>query len=129
VQRILELAAERETLSVVDDQFGSPTYAPDLAELTVALMKNGARGILNAANSGQASWFELASAAVEMAHLPCQVTPIPTSGYPTRAKRPPYSVLDLTETARLAGYTPVEWQDALGVYVADLMAAAGGAGA
>ncbi len=118
VRRMLDLGAERAELSVVADQFGSPTYTPDLAELTVALLKNGATGTLNAANSGQASWHELASAALELAGLPCKVKPIPTSCYPTKAKRPPYSVLDLADTAKAAGYTPRHWREALAEYVA-----------
>jgi len=122
VRRMLELAAERPELSVVADQHGSPTYTPDLAALTVALLKNGARGLLHAANSGPATWHELASAAIEMAKLPCRVNAIPTSGYPTRAVRPPYSVLDLTETARLAGFTPRPWREALAEYVAEHLA-------
>ncbi|GAB6125159.1 dTDP-4-dehydrorhamnose reductase [Humidesulfovibrio idahonensis] len=120
VERILQLAAERPELGVVNDQFGSPTCTTDLAALTVALLKNGATGLLHAANSGPASWFELASEAVKLAGLPCVVKPIPTSGYPTRAKRPPYSVLDLAETARLAGYTPRHWREALAEYVSGL---------
>jgi len=120
VERILQLAAERQELSVVNDQFGSPTCTTDLAAITVALLKNGATGVLNAANSGPASWFELAAEAVKLAGLPCLVKPIPSSGYPTRAKRPPYSVLDLTETARLAGFTPRPWREALAEYVSGL---------
>lgn len=118
VRRMLDLGAERPELSVVADQFGSPTYTPDLAALTVALLKNGATGTLNAANSGQASWHELASAAIELAGLPCKVNPIPTSGYPTKAKRPQFSVLDLADTAKAAGYMPRHWREALAEYVA-----------
>lgn len=120
VARILQLAAERSELNVVADQFGSPTCTTDLAELTVALLRNGATGLLHAANFGQASWHELASEAIRLAGLSCQVKAIPTSGYPTRAKRPPYSVLDLAETVRLAGYTPRPWREALAEYVAAL---------
>lgn len=123
VRRMLDLGAERAELSVVADQFGSPTYTPDLAALTVALMKNGATGTLHAANSGQASWHELASAAIELAGLPCAVKPIPTSGYPTKAKRPPCSVLDLAGTAKAAGYMPRHWREALAEYVALELAA------
>jgi dTDP-4-dehydrorhamnose reductase len=120
VERILQLAAERQELSVVNDQFGSPTCTTDLAAITVALLKNGATSVLHAANSGPASWFELAAEAVKLAGIPCLVKPIPSSGYPTRAKRPPYSVLDLTETARLAGFTPRPWREALAEYVSGL---------
>jgi dTDP-4-dehydrorhamnose reductase len=118
VQRILELAAERKELKVVADQFGSPTCTLDLARLTVELLQNGATGLLHAANSGQASWHELAAEAVHLAGLDCRVLPIPTSGYPTRAPRPANSVLDIAETVRLAGYTPRHWREALAEYVA-----------
>lgn len=121
VQRMLELAAERPELNVVADQHGSPTYTPDLAALTVALLGNGATGLLHAANSGPATWHELASAAIEMAKLPCRLNAIPTSDYPTRATRPPYSVLDLTETARVAGFAPRPWREALAEYVAEYL--------
>ena len=117
VQRILELAAERKELKVVADQFGSPTCTTDLARLTVALLQNGATGLLHAVNSGQASWHELAAEAVRLAGLDCRVLAIPTSGYPTRAPRPANSVLDMTDTVRLAGYTPRHWREALAEYV------------
>ncbi|OGR34847.1 MAG: dTDP-4-dehydrorhamnose reductase [Desulfovibrionales bacterium GWA2_65_9] len=117
VQRILELSAERQELKVVADQFGSPTGTADLAKLTVALLKNNATGLLHAANSGQASWHELAAEAVRLAGLSCRVLAIPTSGYPTKAPRPANSVLDITDTVRLAGYTPRHWREALAEYV------------
>jgi len=117
VRRILELAAERKELKVVADQFGSPTLTTDLARLTVALLKSGASGLLHAVNAGQASWHELASEAVRLAGLDCRVLPIPTSGYPTRAVRPASSVLDMAETARLAGYMPRPWREALVEYM------------
>jgi dTDP-4-dehydrorhamnose reductase len=117
VRRILELAAERKELKVVADQFGSPTLTTDLARLTVALLENGATGLCHAVNSGQASWHELAAEAVRLTGLDCRVLPIPTSGYPTRAARPANSVLDITDTVRLAGYTPRHWSEALLKYV------------
>lgn len=117
VKRMLELGAARPELSVVDDQHGSPTYTPDLAALAVALLQTGATGLLHAANSGPATWHELAAAALELAQLPCVVKAIPTSGYPTKAKRPLYSVLDLAETARLAGFAPRHWREALAEYL------------
>lgn len=129
VKRMLELGSQRGELSVVDDQFGSPSYTPDLAALSVALLRAGAAGVLHAANSGRASWHELASAAVALAERPCVVKAIPTGGYPTKAKRPPCSVLDLSDTVRLAGYSPRPWQEALAEYVplalAELAAQAG----
>jgi len=120
VARMIELAGARPALNVVNDQHGSPTCTTDLAELTVALLRNGATGLLHAANAGQATWFELAAEAVRLAGLPCRMNAIPTSGYPTRAKRPPYSVLDLEGTAKVAGYAPRPWREALAEYMAQL---------
>lgn len=122
VKRMLELGSQRAEVSVVADQLGSPSYAPDLAELSVALLRAEATGLLHAANSGQASWRELASAAMELAGLPCAVMAIPTSGYPTKARRPPCSTLDMTQTVRLAGYAPRHWREALAAYVPLAMA-------
>ncbi|OIO03376.1 MAG: dTDP-4-dehydrorhamnose reductase [Desulfovibrionaceae bacterium CG1_02_65_16] len=120
VARMIELASQRPELNVVNDQHGSPTCTTDLAGLTVALLKNGATGLLHAANSGQATWFELATEAIRLAGPSCRVNPIPTSGYPTKAKRPPCSVLDISETAKRAGYMPRDWREALAEYVAQL---------
>jgi dTDP-4-dehydrorhamnose reductase len=113
VTRILELAASRPELSVVHDQVGSPTYTPDLAANTLALVDKGAAGIFHLANAGQASWCELAAEAVRVADLPCRIKPIPSSEYPQKACRPAYSVLDLTKFTACTGITPRPWVQAL----------------
>lgn len=79
---------------VVADQFGCPTYAPDLAAATMRAMEHGVTGTLHITNSGATTWFEFARAACSAAGLgPDVVTPIETSEYPTAARRPHYSVL------------------------------------
>ncbi len=113
VTRILELAASRPELSVVHDQVGSPTYTPDLAANTLALVDKGAAGIFHLANAGQASWCELAAEAVRVADLPCRIKPIPSSEYPQKACRPAYSVLDLAKFTACTGITPRPWVQAL----------------
>lgn len=113
VTRILELAASRPELSVVHDQVGSPTYTPDLAANTLALVDKGAAGIFHLANAGQASWCELAAEAVRVADLPCRIKPIPSSEYPQKACRPAYSVLDLTKFTACTGIAPRPWVQAL----------------
>jgi dTDP-4-dehydrorhamnose reductase len=112
VRTILELASSRPQLDVVDDQVGRPTYAPDLADATLALFDCGARGTYHVANDGQCSWFELAEAIVALAGLPCRVRPCRTTDMPRPAARPAYSVLDLTGTAALVG-PPRHWRQAL----------------
>jgi len=113
VTRILELAAQRPELSVVHDQVGSPSYTPDLAVNSLALVEKRAAGIFHLANSGQASWCELADEAVRGADLPCRIKPIPSSEYPQKADRPAYSVLDLSAFTAVTGITPRPWLQAL----------------
>lgn len=113
VTRILELAAARPELSVVHDQVGSPSYTPDLAANSLALVDAGATGLFHLANSGQASWCELAAEAVRGADLPCRVKPITSAQYPQKAVRPAYSVLDLSKFTAATGITPRPWLQAL----------------
>ena len=113
VTRILELAADRSELSVVHDQVGSPTYTPDLAANSLALVDREATGIFHLANSGQASWCELAAEAVRGADLPCRIKPITSPEYPQKACRPAYSVLDLSGFTAVTGITPRPWLQAL----------------
>lgn len=117
VDKILKLAKERDRLTVVSDQTGSPSYTPDIAHNTIELVRRERFGLYHVSNSGSASWFDLASAAVEEAGIDCTIEPISTSEFPTKAMRPPYSVLDLTAFRKATGTTPRHWRDALEDYV------------
>lgn len=117
VEKILTLAESRDRLTVVNDQTGSPSYAPDIASNSIKLIERDATGIFHLANSGEATWFDLASEAVRLAGLNCTVEPVPTSAYPTAAVRPKYSVLDLTRFTQVTGETPRPWREALAQYV------------
>ena len=119
VRTILGLARHRPTLDVVDDQYGRPTYAADLAEMTLDLVERGARGTFHAANAGHCSWYELARAIVELAVLECDVRPCATSASPRPARRPRFSVLDLSETIGQIG-EPRHWKDALAECIVQL---------
>jgi len=119
VEKILTLAESRDKLTVVNDQTGSPSYAPDIAVNSIKLIEQDATGIFHLANSGEATWFDLASEAVKLARLKCTVEPVPTSAYPTAAVRPKYSVLDLTRFTQVTGETPRPWREALTEYVKD----------
>ncbi len=112
VRTILDLAAKRAEIDVVDDQCGRPTYAPDLARMTLQLLDRGAHGTFHVANDGHGTWFELAGAIMEQAGLPCRVRPCTTADMPRPAARPRYSVLDLADTAALIG-APRPWKEAL----------------
>lgn len=112
---MLRLAAERDTVSVVTDQVGQPTWTGDLAAQTVALLDSGAApGIYHATNSGSATWFELAKAVFEEAGLdPARVLPTDSTTFVRPAPRPAYSVLGHGSWQR-AGLPPMRpWSEAL----------------
>jgi len=115
VTTMLRLAAQRDSLSVVTDQRGQPTWTKDVAAQTLALLDSGApAGVYHATNSGSASWFEFARAIFETRGLdPERVLPTDSAHYVQRAPRPAYSVLGHDAWAR-AGLAPMrEWRDAL----------------
>jgi dTDP-4-dehydrorhamnose reductase len=95
VKTMLRLMKERDSINVINDQFGSPTYAADLAEaiMQIAAAPVHKGGIYNYSNEGIISWFDFAVAIKEIAGLNCEVKPVDTSGYPTPAKRPAYSAM------------------------------------
>jgi dTDP-4-dehydrorhamnose reductase len=117
VKKILGLADVHKKLTVVNDQIGSPSYTPDIADNTIKLLEKDATGLFHLANSGHTSWHGLANTAVNMAGKNCLVSPVPTTAYPTKAFRPPYSVLDLAKFIRTTGVTPRPWDEALKQYV------------
>ena len=94
MEKILQLAQEKESLDVVSDQLGSPTFASDLAYMTLCLVEGEKKGTYHVTNSGNCSWHELACEIVSLSGLSLQVNPIETSAYSARARRPANSVLE-----------------------------------
>ena len=94
VKTMLRLAESGNKLRVVKDQYGTPTSALELARVILFLMETDAYGIYHTTCEGSTTWYEFALAIFEAAGLKVQVEPIPTSEYPTPAKRPRYSILD-----------------------------------
>lgn len=117
VQTILDACRRRDVISVVHDQNGSPTYTLDLAHWSALLVEAGQTGLWHAANSGRASWCELACEAVSLAGNPCRVEPIPGSQWPQKARRPAFSVLNCDKLANFLGETPRPWPQALRDYL------------
>jgi dTDP-4-dehydrorhamnose reductase len=109
VETILRLARERDTLRVVDDQVGKPTYTGHLAPALVELSSSEDYGIHHRAGGGQCSWFEFAREIVSKAGVACEVQPCTTEEFPRPAPRPAYSVL-------AGGDLPV-WQEGLDAYL------------
>lgn len=96
VKTMQRLMQERDEINVVNDQIGSPTYAADLAEAMIKILKspNWISGIFNFSNEGEISWYEFAMAIKELGNYKCKVGGIPTSAYPTPAERPKFSLLN-----------------------------------
>lgn len=96
VKTMIRLMKEREQISVVDDQIGSPTYAADLAEVMIKIIKSSvwAPGIYHYSNEGAVSWYDFAKAIKIYGKFDCEVIGIPTAHYPTPAKRPAFSLLN-----------------------------------
>ncbi|MBF0803556.1 MULTISPECIES: dTDP-4-dehydrorhamnose reductase [unclassified Neisseria] len=128
VKTMLRLAAERSELSVVNDQIGNPTYAGDLAQAVIDMLRSPAvpRGIYHFCGDKPVSWYEFAERIFQTAadHNPAFKTPvlraISTEAYPTPAPRPPYSVLDCSRIRTESGIEPSDWQKALGRVVEQL---------
>lgn len=118
VKTILRLAGERPEIAVVADQLGTPTYAEDLAAAIVDIMSNEGRieheGIYHYSNEGICSWYEFATEIVRLSGKDCKVKSVTTAEYPSKTRRPAYSVLDKTKIKRTFGIQIPDWKEALG---------------
>jgi len=116
VKTMLRLGIERESVGVIDDQVGSPTYARDLARFILeSIPRIDWEGVkaFHFTNEGVCSWFDFAKAIMDIKGYTCKVIPIPTENYPTPAKRPHYSVLDKKETRKFYDKEIPHWRDSL----------------
>lgn len=112
VKTMWEKARENADIKVVADQIGSPTYAGDLALAIIRILQSEKwkGGVYHFCNSGEISWFDLAKAVYEDAGGEGTVTPIATVDYPTKAKRPMYSVLDTSKIRNTYGVETPDWR-------------------
>jgi dTDP-4-dehydrorhamnose reductase len=115
VKTMRRLMQERDRLSVVNDQIGSPTYAADLAQaiLTIVTHAHWQAGIYHYSNEGVISWYEFALAIQEISGFDCVVSGIPSSDYPMPAKRPHYSLLDKSKIATTFGVVVPGYRESL----------------
>lgn len=120
MKTMLRLATERNTLSIVNDQIGTPTQAVDLAEVIMVIInyhKNHQHqpnyGLYHFSNEGQCSWFEFAQGIFKKNNIKIDLNPIPTSAYPTPAQRPFYSVLDKSKIKNTFGIHIKKWEESL----------------
>ncbi|WP_430399712.1 dTDP-4-dehydrorhamnose reductase [Flavobacterium sp.] len=119
MKTMLRLGNEKEELSVVSDQIGTPTNAVDLAEALLKITEFCQTepvevfGIYNFSNEGQCSWYDFAKEIFKLNNLQIILTPIPSEAYPTPVKRPKYSVLDKTKITTTFGIQIENWKDSL----------------
>ena len=120
VKTMLRLGAERDTLTVVNDQFGSPTYTKDLSVLLADMIITEKFGTYHATNEGICSWFEFASAIIAEAGLPAKVLPVSSDQYPSRARRPSNSRMSKEKLTANGFLLLPRWEDALQRYLREL---------
>lgn len=112
VKTMLRLGKERDEISVVSDQIGSPTYTPDVADLLIEMIQTNKYGIYHATNEGYCSWYEFACEIFKLTNIDIKVNPIKTEYYPTRASRPRNSRLSKESLTNL-----INWKEALKKYM------------
>ncbi len=134
MKTMLRLASERDSLSVVNDQIGTPTNAVDLAEVLISMICHTERsrsaylqpttsncqtepvevfGIYNFSNEGKCSWYDFAKEIFEINNININLNPIPTTSFPTPAKRPAFSVLDKTKIKKVFQVEIKDWKESL----------------
>ncbi len=116
VKTMRRLGAEKESLNVVADQIGSPTFAEDLAQAIVTIlpqMNETNKGIYHYTNEGVCSWYDFATEIMKLSGLSCKVNPIPSSAYPTKATRPFYSVLSKEKIKNVFNIEIPHWKESL----------------
>jgi dTDP-4-dehydrorhamnose reductase len=115
VKTMIRLMKERESISVVNDQIGSPTHGADLARAIMQIIHypTWTAGIYHFSNSGRISWYDFAVAIRDSADLNCVINPIPSSQYPTPAKRPSFSLLDTKKIQETYKIKIRDWKEGL----------------
>lgn len=116
VKTMLSLAEKNSEIKVVNDQYGSPTSAMELARAIIYLLDNNGSGIYHGICEGTATWYDFAVEIFRLADRKVTVKPISTEEYPTPARRPKYSVLE-NNRLKEAGFVMKSWKDALREYI------------
>ena len=119
---------EKEEINVVNDQFGAPTYAADLAETIMQIIlilptthsPLATHGIFHFSNEGIISWYDFAVEIKRLTGSDCKINPISTSQYPTAAMRPAYSALDITKIQQSFGIGLKDWKESLATCLSHL---------
>ena len=126
VKTVLRLGKERDELGFVFDQIGTPTYAGDLAAMILSVVtadEKGAfvPGIYHYSNEGVCSWYDFTVKILQIAGIDCRIRPIETKDYPTKAVRPPYSVLNKSKIKETYKIVIPHWETSLRICMKKLM--------
>jgi len=120
VKTMLRIGNNKKSIQVVSDQIGTPTYTKDLAKTCLNILSDAGStniskkgSLYHYSNEGVTSWYDFASAIMEISNIDCQVIPIETKDYPTLTKRPLYSVLDKSKIKSDFKVTIPHWRDSL----------------
>ena len=120
IKTMLNLGKTRDHLTVMNDQFGSPTYTYDLARLLVDMIQTDKYGIYHATNEGICTWYEFACEIFRQAGITVDVTPVSADQYPAKAKRPSNSRMSKDKLEENGFERLPSWQDALGRYLKEI---------
>ncbi|MGN8631068.1 dTDP-4-dehydrorhamnose reductase [Blautia sp. HCP3S3_G3] len=121
IKTMLKLSENHDTLTVVDDQVGSPTYTYDLARLLVDMLETEKYGRYHATNEGLCSWYEFAKEIFRQAGKQVTVLPVSSEEYPAKAKRPHNSRMNKDKLEEMGFERLPSWQDALSRYLKEIM--------
>ena len=122
MKTMIRLGTERDSLGVIADQIGSPTYGVDLAGALLDIIASDKKdyGIYHYSNEGAISWYDFAKAIFELGNIEVKVKPLKTSEYPTKAARPAFSAMDKTKIKTTFGIEVPYWRDSLKVALLSL---------
>ena len=113
ITTMARLGKERDRVTVVDDEWVTPTYTLDLACGIKTMLEKGGQGLMHITQSGSASWYQFAQIIFEVLKLPAQLAPISAATFQSTAKRPSYSILDNAKFKHLTGMELRPWDEAL----------------
>lgn len=115
LKTMLRLSKEKDLLTIINDQIGTPTYAKDLAKIIISIIlsENNNYGLYHFSNQGVASWYDFTKAIFEYKNINIEVRPISTSSYKTLAIRPQFSVLNKEKIEQMFNITILYWKDSL----------------
>lgn len=120
VKTMLKLGEERDDLSVVNDQFGCPTFAENVVENSWQLLEHNRSGTYHLSSLGKITWYDFAKEIFEQTNASVSLKPVPSSAFPTKAKRPAFSLLNTQKITTINGVTLIDWKQGLTNLLAEL---------